>query len=54
MEIKFIKGEKFKKIKQSKNHKFGLKNLERYIKIEKKFCNLMVESNQKSNGRLSR
>ena len=42
IEIKFIKGEKFKKIKQSKNHKFGLQNLERYIKIEKKICNLMV------------
>ena len=39
LEIKFIKGKTLTKIWEQKNQKFGLKNLERYIKIEKKICN---------------
>ena len=42
VEIKFIKGKKFFKIWGTNKPKFGLKNLKRYIKIEKKICNLMV------------
>ena len=37
-----MKGVKFKEIWQPKNQKVDLKNLERYIKIEKKICNFMV------------
>ena len=39
VEIKFIKV--FKNW-EAENQKVGPKNLERYIKIEKKICNLMV------------
>ena len=39
LEIKFIKGKTLTKIWEPKNQKIGLKNLERYIKIEKKICN---------------
>ena len=42
VEIKFIKDEKFFQIRQMQNQKFGLKNLGRYLKIEKKICNFMV------------
>ena len=42
LEIKFIKGKNFFKNWEAENQKGGLKNLERYIKIEKKFANLMV------------
>ena len=42
VEIKFMEGEKCKEILQMKNQKVGLKNLERYLKIEKKICNFMV------------
>ena len=38
VEIKFIKGKKVFKIWETKNQKVGLKNLERYIKIEKKIA----------------
>ena len=41
IEIKFIKGEKFLKIWETINQKVCVKNLKIYIKIEKKFCNLM-------------
>ena len=40
--VKFIKGLKLKEILEAKNQKAGLKNLERYIKIEKKICNFLV------------
>ena len=40
--IKFIKGKKFLINWEVKNQKVGLKNLERYIKIEKKNCNFLV------------
>ena len=49
-----MKGEKCKEILRPKNQKVDLKNLERYIKIEKKNCNFMLKSNQKSDGWLSR
>ena len=42
VEIKFIEGKNFKKNLEAENQKVGPKNLERYIKIEKKICNLMV------------
>ena len=42
IEIKFIKGLKLREILEAKNQKAGLKNLERYIKIEKKICNFLV------------
>ena len=38
LEIKFVKGKNFLKIWKAENQKVGLKNLERYIKIEKKFA----------------
>ena len=37
-----MEGEKCKEILQTKNQKVGFKNPERYIKIEKKICNLVV------------
>ena len=42
LEIKFIKGKNFFKNWEAENQKAGLKNLERYIKIEKKICNFLV------------
>ena len=42
VEIKFIKGKKFKEIWEVKNQKVGLKILQTYIKIEKKICNFLV------------
>ena len=42
LEIKFIKGKNFKENLEAENQKVGLKNLERYIKIEKKICNFLV------------
>ena len=41
-EIKFIKGKTLAEVWEPKNQKFGLKNLKRYIKIEKKNCNFLV------------
>ena len=42
VEIKFMKGKKFKEIWEAKNQNFGLKILQTYIKIEKKICNFLV------------
>ena len=42
VKIKFIKGKNFFKNWQTKNQKVGFKNLEIYIKIEKKICNFLV------------
>ena len=42
VEIKFIKGEKFQEIWQTQIRKVGLKNLEKFIKIEKKICNIFM------------
>ena len=43
VEIKFMKGKNFNE-KTGKNQKIGLKNLERYIKIEKKICNFWCKA----------
>ena len=43
LEIKFIKGKNFFKNWEVENQKFGFKNLEKYIKIEKKICNFLVQ-----------
>ena len=42
LEIKFIKGKNFKENWQAQNQKFGLKNLQSNIKIDKKICNFLV------------
>ena len=42
LEIKFIKGKNFFKNWEAENQKVGPKNLERYIKIEKKNCNFLM------------
>ena len=42
VEIKFIKGKKVLINWEAKNQKVSLRNLERYIKIEKKICNFLV------------
>ena len=54
LEIKFIKGKNFKENWEAESQKVGLKNLERYIKIEKKNCNFLVQSDRKSDGWISR
>ena len=54
LEIKFIKGKNFFKNWEAENQKVGFKNLERYIKIEKKNCNFLVQMNQKSDGQISK
>ena len=42
VKIKFIKGKWFLKIWETKNQEVCVKNLKKYIKIEKKICNLMA------------
>ena len=42
LKIKFVKGKDFKENWDAQNQKVGFKNLERYIKIEKKICNFLV------------
>ena len=54
LEIKFIKGKNFFKNWEAENQKVGFKNLERYIKIETKICNFLVQMNQKSDGQISK
>ena len=42
LEKKFIKGKNVNENQEPQNQKFGFKNLEKIIKIEKKICNFLV------------
>ena len=50
LEKKFMKRKNFDKNQEPQNQKFGLRNLEKIIKIEKKICNFLVQMNQKFDG----